>query len=400
MKSEEIFALYDRFVAPNYGRTRVALVEGKGCKVKDSEGNLYLDLITGIGVNILGHSPSVVEKALAKQAKKLLHTSNLFYTIPQGKLAEKLSKIAFPGQALFVNSGAEAVESALKLARKYHHDKGTGRHEIIAMENSFHGRTYGALSATGQKKYHKGFAPLLPGFKHVPYGNISEVEKAISLETAAIIVEPLQGEGGVNIPPDGFLSALRKLCDEQGLLLIFDEVQCGMGRTGKWFAWQNEGAEPDIMTLAKGLAGGFPIGVMMAKKEIMATFGPGTHASTFGGGPLACVSALAVIESIEKKGLLKNVQKVSKETLKELEKLKKEFKDVKEIRIKGLMMGIELDIPPGKGAEIIADCMKEGLIINCIQEKVIRFLPPLNVTSAEMRKGIGILRKVLCRKIS
>ena len=400
MKSEDIFNQYEKFVAPNYGRTRVALTEGKGSKVKDADGKTYLDLITGLGVNILGHSPSAVEKALTKQAKKLVHTSNLFYTVPQGKLAQKLCQIAFPGQALFVNSGAEAVESALKLARKYQHDKGTGRYEFIAMENSFHGRTYGALSATGQKKYQNGFAPLLPGFKHVPFGNIAEVEKAITPQTAAIIVEPVQGEGGVNPVPDGFLTSLRKLCDKHGILLIFDEVQCGMGRTGKWFAWQHEGVQPDIMTVAKGLAGGFPIGAMIAKKEIMATFGPGTHASTFGGGPLACVSALAIIDTIEKKGILKNVVKISKETAKELEKLQKELKDIKEIRIKGLMIGIELDIPPGKGGEIVSECLQEGLIINCIQDKVIRFLPPLNVTSSDMRKGLTILKKVLCKKIS
>jgi len=400
MNSQKIVKKYEKSVAPNYGRLPVALLEGKGCKVKDADGKVYLDLLSGLGANILGHSPTAVTTAVAKQAKKLMHTSNLFYTEPQGELAEELVKIAFPSQALFVNSGAEAVESALKLTRKYHHDKGSSSFEILSTSNSFHGRTYGALSATGQRKYHTGFAPLVPGFGHVPYGKISAMTSAANDRTAGIIVEVVQGEGGVNPAPDGYLQELRELCDKYDILLIFDEVQCGMGRTGKWFAWQHEGVTPDIMTLSKGLGGGFPIGAMLAKPEVMSSFGPGTHASTFGGGPMACAAALAVIETIKEKKVLQNVVKVSRMVFSELEKMKEEFPSLIEVRGRGLMIGMEFDLPPGVCTDVVAECLKEGLIINCIQDKVIRFLPPLNVTEKEMMNGIEILRGVLCKKIS
>ncbi len=397
MKNKEIFKLYEKFVAHNYGRYPITIVEGKGCKAVDAQGKAYLDLLAGLAVNILGHSPAVVAKAISAQATKLIHTSNLFYTIPQGELAKELVKLSFPSQALFVNSGAEAVESALKLSRKYQSDLKNGRTEIIAMENSFHGRTYGALSATGQAKYHKGFAPLLPAFKHVPFGNLTALKKAVTKKTAAIIVEPVQGEGGINIASRNYLKGLRKLCDKERVLLIFDEVQCGMGRTGRWFACQHAGVTPDIMTLAKGLGGGFPIGAMLAKPEVISAFGPGTHASTFGGGPLACAAALAVIKTVKDKKLLKHANFVSREVKRELESLKKEFDDIKEIRVSGLMIGIELK---KAGGNIVAECLKEGLIINCVQDTVLRFLPPLNVKLQEMKRGINILKKVLCREIS
>ncbi|MEE8483287.1 MAG: aspartate aminotransferase family protein, partial [Nitrospinota bacterium] len=343
------------------------------------------------------HAPKVIEKAISKQAAKLVHTSNLFYTIPQGLLARELVKLAFPSKALFVNSGAEAVESAIKLARKYHYDKKTKRTGIIAMDRSFHGRTYGALSATGQKKYHAGFKPLLPGFKHVPFGDIAALEKSINKKTAAVIIEPVQGEGGVHPAAKGYLKKVRSLCDKNGVLLIFDEVQSGMGRTGKWFAFQHYGVKPDIMTLAKGLAGGFPIGAMLARSDVMDSFGPGTHASTFGGGPLACSAALAVIAEIKKKNLLQNAAKVGKESIRILKELKKEFKSIKEVRGLGLMIGLEVDFPCG---DIVIESLKKGLIINCAAGNVIRFLPPLDVSSAQMKKGIKILGDVLCKKTS
>jgi predicted acetylornithine/succinylornithine family transaminase len=397
MKKSEILRLYKNYVAPNYGRLPVAVVEGSGCKVRDADGREYLDFVSGIAVNLLGHSPAPVAKALTEQARRLVHTSNLFYTVPQGELARELVRLSFPSQALFVNSGAEAVESAIKLARKYHHDKKNGRFEIIAMENSFHGRTMGALSATGQKKYHKGFAPLLRGFRHVPFGDIGAVRKVCSKKTAAILVEPVQGEGGIVPAPAGYLRALRELCDRHGILLIYDEVQTGMGRTGKWFAWQNYGVRPDIMTLAKGLAGGFPIGAMLARRGVMAAFGPGTHASTFGGGPLACAAALAVIKTVKQKNLLQNVKKVSKEVKIMLNGLTQKFRQIRDVRCVGLMIGIDLEIPGGK---IVADCLEEGMVINCTHDTVLRFLPPLNVKISEMKKGIKILEKVLCRNIS
>ncbi|MBI5178258.1 MAG: acetylornithine transaminase [Nitrospinae bacterium] len=396
MKSKEIFDVYAKYVAPNYGRQPLALVSGKGSTAVDADGKKYLDLVAGIAVNAVGHAPEAVISAL-KQAKVLVHTSNLFYTVPQGLLAKELVRLSFPSKALFINSGAEAVESAIKLARKYQYDKQTGRFEIIAMEGSFHGRTYGALSCTGQKKYHKGFEPLLPGVLHVPFADLDALQSAVGEKTAAIIIEPVQGESGVHPAPAEYLKQVRKLCDEKGILLIFDEVQCGMARTGKWFGFHHSGVTPDIMTLAKGLGGGFPIGAMLAKPEIMDSFGPGTHASTFGGNPLACSAALAVIETIKKKKILQNVRAVGAFAKKRLEKLKKEIPAIKDVRVVGLMVGIELDRP---GADIVAAAREKGLIINCTNERVIRFVPALNITQKEMDKGITILRDVLCQKIS
>jgi len=396
MKTKDIFALYSKFVAPNYGRQPLALTRGSGSVVTDADGKKYLDLVAGIAVNAIGHSPKAVVNAL-KQAAILMHTSNIFYTIPQGLLARELVKISFPSKALFVNSGAEAVESAIKLARKYQYDKKSGRFEIIAMDGSFHGRTYGALSCTGQKKYHKGFEPLLPGIGHVPFADFEALKNAVTERTGAIIIEPVQGESGIHIAPTEFLKKTRELCDQNGILLIFDEVQCGMGRTGKWFGFQNSGVVPDIMTLAKGLGGGFPIGAMLAKPAVMDSFGPGTHASTFGGNPLACSAALTVLKTIKEKNLLKNARDVGAFAKKSLEKLKKEFAFIKEVRVAGLMIGMELDRP---GAPYVALCRERGLIINCTNENVLRFVPALNVTKKEMEKGIKILREALCQNIS
>jgi acetylornithine/N-succinyldiaminopimelate aminotransferase len=396
MKTKEILKLYSEYVAPNYGRQPLVLARGAGSTVFDADGKKYLDLVAGIAVNAIGHSPKAVHSAL-KQATVLMHTSNLFYTIPQALLAKELVKLSFPSKALFVNSGAEAVESAIKLARKYQYDKNSGRFEIIAMEGSFHGRTYGALSCTGQKKYHKGFEPLLPGISHVPFADFKALENAVTDKTGAIIIEPVQGESGVHPAPAEFLKQVRKLCDDKGILLIFDEVQCGMGRTGKWFAFQHSGVTPDIMTLAKGLGGGFPIGAMLAKPQIMDSFGPGTHASTFGGNPLACSAALAVIKSIKDNKLLKNATDLGAFVKKSVEKMRSEIKTIKDIRVVGLMIGIELDRP---GAPIVNDCRERGLIINCTHDTVIRFVPALNITKREMEKALVIFKEVLCRHIS
>ena len=393
MKETEILSLYRKYVAPNYGRMPLSVVEGSGAWLKGTDGKKYLDFVQGLAVNALGHAPKNVARAISAESAKLFHTSNLFYTIPQAILARELVKLSFESKALFVNSGAEAVESALKLARKYHHDKKTGRFEIIAMDGSFHGRTFGALSATGQKKYHKGFGPLLPGFKHVAFANFAKLKKAVNKKTAAIIVEPVQGESGVRPAPFSYLQKIRKLCDQNNVLLIFDEVQCGMGRTGKWFGWQHSGVTPDIMTLAKGLGGGFPIGAMLALPEVMDSFGPGTHASTFGGGPLACGAALEVIKTIKQKKLLKNTTSIGNKTIRALKKLQKDFKFIKEVRGLGLMIGIELDRP---GAKIVNECLNRGLIINCVQNNILRFLPPLNVTDAQMNRALKILGKTLC----
>lgn len=397
MKKTDVPAQYEKYVARNYGRLPLTIVRGSGVWAEDADGGKYLDFVQGIAANVLGHSPASVARAISGQSAELIHTSNLFYTIPQGALAEELVKISFPSKALFVNSGAEAVESAIKLARKYHHDKKSGRYEIIAMDGSFHGRTYGALSATGQKKYQKGFAPLVPGFKHVAFADINALKKAVTKKTAGVMIEPVQGEGGVNIAPFDYLREVRKLCDKNGALLIFDEVQCGMGRTGKWFGFQHSGVLPDIMTLAKGLGGGFPIGAILARPEVMDSFGPGTHASTFGGGPLACVSALAVIQTIKQKKLLQNVTKIGKETTKKLREFQSQFSSIREVRGLGLMIGIEIDRPCGS---IVTECLKNKLLVNCAAGNVIRLLPPLNVTMPQMDRGLKILRKVLCQEIS
>jgi len=397
MKNKELFAQYDKFVARNYGRYPVSIVKGSGIRVTDAEGRKYLDFVQGIAANTLGHAPKNVARVISKSAQKLFHASNLFYTIPQVELAKELVKISFPSRVLFVNSGAEAVESALKLARKYHFDRKTGRRRIIAMDGSFHGRTYGALSATGQKKYHKGFGPLLPGFTHVPFGNFSALKKAVDDKTAAVIIEPVQGEGGVRPAKPEYLKKVRKLCDQNGVLLIFDEVQCGIGRTGKWFGYQHSGVIPDIMALAKGLGGGFPTGAMLARHEVIDHFGPGTHAWTFGGGPLACSAALEVIKTVKREKLVQNSAKIGRLAVRELEKLQKQFKFIKEVRGAGLMIGVELDRPC---ADVVKECLRRGLIVNCIQDNVLRLLPPLNVTAAQMEKALKTVREALCRSTS
>ncbi len=396
MKTNQIVSLYKKHVAPNYGRVPLAILAGKGSEVTDPEGNRYLDMAAGIAVNTIGHAPQAVVKAL-KQAAKLMHTSNLFYTLPQGLLARELVKLSFRSQALFVNSGAEAVESALKLARKYHNDLRNGRTEVISMLGSFHGRTYGALSATGQTKYQKGFEPLVPGFLHVPYNDMAALQQAVTPKTAAIIMEVVQGEGGVRPADKAFVKQVRQLCDKEGILLIFDEVQTGMGRTGKWFGHQHYRVKPDIMTLSKGLGGGFPIGAMLARPEIMAHFGPGTHASTFGGNPLACTAALAVIDSVKQKKLLAHVNGLSRHVFKKLNQLRKIAPTIKEVRGLGLMIGIEIDQP---SAPVIAACRAKGLLIIGAGDNVLRMVPALNVTQKEMDKAIRILGEVLCTRIS
>ncbi|GMT42781.1 MAG: acetylornithine aminotransferase [bacterium] len=397
MKNKNLLALYKKYVAHNYGRLPLSIARADGAWVWDTDGKKYMDFVQGLAANILGHSPKNVARAINAQAGKLVHASNLFYTIPQGELAAELVKISFPSKALFINSGAEAVESAIKLARKYHSDNGSARYEIIAMDNSFHGRTYGALSATGQKKYHKGFAPLVPGFKHIPFADISKLKKAVTKKTAAVIIEPVQGEGGVHAAPFEYLRDARKLCDKNGILLIFDEVQCGMGRTGKWFAHMHAGVRPDIMTLAKGLGGGFPIGAMLARPGVMDSFGPGTHASTFGGGPLACAAALEVIKTVRQKKLLQNTAQTGRETIRRLREMQSEFKIIKEVRGMGLMIGIELNRP---GMGVVNRCIEKGFIINCVQDNVLRMFPPLNVTKAQMNRGLKILKEALWQEIS
>jgi acetylornithine/N-succinyldiaminopimelate aminotransferase len=382
---------------PTYLRSPLLLVSGHGVRVQDQTGRSYLDFVGGVAVNILGHCHPHVVEAVHKQAGQLLHVSNLYYNDPQLRLAEELARHSFADQAFFCNSGAEAVEAAIKLARTWARQhrpipEGEPHHEILAMEGSFHGRTMGALSATGQSKLQKGFEPLLPGFRHLPYGDLEAVERAITSLTAAVIVEPIQGEGGVRIPRPGYLAGLRRLCSERNVLLIFDEVQTGMGRTGRLFAYQHEEAAPDLMTLAKGLGGGLPIGALLATRHVAESFTPGSHASTFGGNPLVCAAALATLEVIHSEGLLPLCHEMGDYLLGKLQILRSRRSVISEVRGKGLLVGIELLTA---GRPIMEACLAEGLLINVTAERVLRLIPPLIVTRHEIDEAVAILDRVL-----
>ena len=386
---KELIDRAEQYIFPTYTRSPVVLTKGKGMKVWDSEGKEYLDFASGIAVLNIGHLHPRVVEAIHKQSKTLMHVSNLYYSEPQIKLAELLVKHSFADKVFFCNSGAEANEAAIKLARKVKKDKGeSNRYEIITMENSFHGRTMATLSATGQKKFHHGFEPLLDGFTYVPFNNSKAVEDAITDTTCAVMVEPIQGEGGVNCPSPDYLKNLRDICDQIGLLLMFDEVQVGMGRTGKLFAYQHYGVEPDIMTLAKAMAGGMPVGAMLAKEEIASSFSRGTHASTFGGNPLSSAAGIATMEALIQDKILENCQEMGEYFYSKLLSLKEKHSFIKKVKGKGLILGIDLSF---ECAEIAMDCLKRGLLIICTMGNILRFLPPLIITEKE----IDILIKTL-----
>jgi acetylornithine/N-succinyldiaminopimelate aminotransferase len=387
MKTNEIMELDKKYVMQTYGRQPIALEKGRGAAVWDVEGNSYIDCLAGIAVNNVGHAHPKVVETICKQAKKLIHTSNLYYIEKQAELAELLVENSTQDLAFFCNSGAEANEGSIKLARKY-----TSKGEIIAMENSFHGRTLTALTATGQKKYQIGFEPLTPGFKHVPYGDITAVENAINENTAAVLVEPIQGEGGVIVPPEGYLNELKKLCQEKNVLLIFDEVQTGFGRTGEMFASQTFNVTPDITALAKGIAGGFPMGAILASHEVGGAFQPGDHAATFGGGPLACAAAIASIQVILDEDLLSRSRKSGKYFKSKLNSLKNKHGMVKEVRGSGLMLGLELEV---NCADIVNNMRKRGVLINCAADKVLRFVPPLVIEKYQIDTVTENLDEVL-----
>ncbi len=386
--SEETIAEFEKYVIPNYGRFPISLVRGEGSYVWDAEDNRYLDLFPGWGCNILGHCPPPVVQAIQEQAANLIHIPNTWYTEPQGKFAAALATRGF-GQAFFCNSGAEAVEAAVKLARLH---TAEGRYRIITFEDGFHGRTLAATTATAQPKYHEGLGPLMAGFRYAKFNDLDSVRELIDDETCALMVEPVQGEGGVNIPNDEFLAGLRELADEHGLLLIFDEVQTCMGRTGTWFGYQQWNVQPDIITLAKGVAGGVACGGILAKHEIAPSLRPGMHASTFGGNPLAMAAGLATVNMIEDQNLLANVEEMSSRFRDRLQQLQQELSIIGELRIRGLMIGIDLTIPSGPA---VGKCMQRGVLVNATHDTVVRILPALNVTAEEVDQGCDVIAEVL-----
>ena len=382
--------LYYDYVMPSYFKVPVVIERGKNARVVDAEGKEYMDFFSGFAVSSVGHCHKRVVEAIKRQAERLIHVPNSFYHEGQGLLAEKIVRHAFPGKVFFSNSGAEAVDGAIKLARKF--GDATGRFEIITMQDSFHGRTYGALSATGQEKFHKGVGPLLPGFKHVPLNDLDALEKVVTKETIAVMLELVQGEGGVRVATSPYVKRLRDFCNARNILLIYDEVQTGLGRTGKMFCFKHHGVEPDIMTLAKSLGGGFPIGAIVATSKLADLFQPGTHASTFGGSPLACAAGLAVFEALEKEGLVQNAFIVGSHLVRKLGELKKKHPVIREVRGMGLLVGAELDQP---GQPIYESCLKRGLLINVTQQNVLRLAPPLTIQEKDVDYAMDILDEAL-----
>lgn len=384
-------AQFGQYVVPNYRRYPVCLVRGEGSWVWDAEGNRYLDFFPGWGCNLLGHCPPRVVEAVREQVGQLIHVPNTWYIEAQGAFAQALSERSFGGQCFFCNSGAEANEAAIKLARA--HGAASGRYKIVTAEGGFHGRTYAALTATAQPKYHAGFEPMVPGFAYVPYNDLDAVARVLDAETAAVMVEPIQGEGGINIPSPDYLSGLRSLCDEKGVLLILDEVQTGMGRTGKWFAYQHTSITPDILTCAKALAAGVAAGVMTAKAEVAAAFKPGMHASTFGGNPIACRAGLATVETIEQDGLLERGHAIGERFRGHFESIRAARPDlVKEIRILGTMIGLDLTTD---ATGVVSACLERRLLINATHGHVVRLLPALTISDEQIDEGCALLADVL-----
>lgn len=389
-RSAATIELYKKYVMATYPSSDLVLVKGSGCNVWDAEGRKYLDFAVGISVSNLGHCHPAVTKAIRQQAGKLVHTSNLYLNEIQPRLAERLVVNGMDGVCFLCNSGAEANEGLIKFARKW--GNAQGKDEIIAMEDSFHGRTLATLAATGRAKYRKGFEPDMPGFKHAPFNNLEAIAKAIGPKTAAILVEPVQGEGGVRPSNEGFLKGLRELCDKNGILLLFDEVQCGMGRSGQLFAWQTYGVQPDALSIAKAFGNGFPIAGIIAARKYADVLTPGTHASTFGGTPLACAAACAVIDTLLNGGVLENCRRQSAFLINELNKLKGKRKSVVEVRGRGLLIGVELT---RSAIPLLPLLRKQGLIALVAGENVLRLLPPLTVTEAQCKRAVKMIDKAL-----
>ena len=396
MSTQEIMELTEKYIMKTYGRLPLALVKGQGARVWDAEGNEYLDFVGGLAVDSLGHCHPAVVDAVTEQARTLMHVSNLYHIEPQAHLARLLVENSCCGKAFFCNSGAEANEAAIKLARKYAKFKrGQDKFEIITALKSFHGRTLATITATGQEKFQKGFEPLPEGFKYVPFNDLAALEEAIGPHTCAVMLEPVQGEGGVNAAHQSYLEGVKEICDQKGLLLIFDEVQCGLGRTGKLFAYQQYGVEPHIITLAKALGGGFPIGAMLAQDEVAQAFQPGDHASTFGGNPLACAAGVAVMETMLEEGFMAKVNAAGLYFKKWLDVLAGKYSFIKEVRGMGFLLGMELNAP---GTGIVSKCQETGLLINCVNGNTLRFIPPLNVERAQIDRAVEILDGVLSKE--
>jgi len=389
MTTQETIELFNKYVIANYGRLPRVMVKGEGCYIWDADGNKILDMFPGWAVSGIGHCHPKVVEAVRKQVGELIHMDNTFYSEPQGRLAKLLSERAFGGKCFFCNSGAEANEAALKLARLH---TAKEKYKFITCEGSFHGRTFATVTATAQPKYHEGFLPLLPGFTYIPFNDVASLEAAFTDEVAAVLVEPIQGEGGINIASPEFLQAIRRLCDEKGAMMILDEVQTGIGRTGKWFGYQHFDVEPDMISMAKTLGGGVAIGAMMAKPEVAASLVPGKHASTFGGNCLACAAGVATIEAIEEGNLLQNAVEMGQYAQEQLRGLKEKHSVIDHVRGIGLMIGIQLLRP---GAEIVGKCLDRGLRINCTHDTVIRFMPPMVVTQDQIDEAVGIFDSVL-----
>ncbi|SFR05112.1 acetylornithine transaminase [Desulfoscipio geothermicus] len=393
MNTSEIMQLSDQYVMHTYGRIGLAPVRGEGARLWDADGREFLDFVGGIAVNSLGHCHPAVVRAIQEQAARLMHVSNLYYIEPQARLAELLVQNSCCDRVFFCNSGAEANEGAIKLARKWAKKQhGADKYEIITAEKSFHGRTLAAITATGQPKYQQGFEPLPPGFKYVPFNDPDALERAIGPHTCAVMLEPVQGEGGVYAAASEYLAGVRELCDRNGLLLVFDEVQCGLGRTGEFLAYQHYDVEPDIITLAKALGGGFPIGAMLAKETVAAAFAPGDHATTFGGNPLACAAGLAAMQTMLGDGVMQNCRAVGAYFKEKLQDLARKYDFIKEVRGLGLLLGMELNRP---GGDIVNRCREKGLLINCVNNNVLRFTPPLVIGTEEVDRALETVEAVL-----
>ncbi len=392
MNFDQIKAKFDKYVIGNYGRNPVAFVHAEGSYAWDEDDNRYIDLMPGWGTTTVGHCHPHVVSSIQRQAARLIHVDNTFYNEPQGRLAEHLSKRSFGGQSFFCNSGTEAVEGAIKLARLYGEER--GRFKIITMQESFHGRTFASITATGQDKYHSGYLPLVPGFEYVSFNDVDALREAIDDETAAVLLEPIQGEGGVNVAEKNYLQNVRELCTQNNALLILDEVQTGVGRTCEWFGYQHYGVEPDIMTLAKALGGGFPVGAFVARPEVAEKLVPGTHASTFGGNPLAGAAGSAVFETIADEDLLEVGMQTSNYIFDRFHAMAERFDVIDEVRGRGMMIGVELNKP---GKPVFEYCLDRYVRINCTHDTVLRLLPALNVPREAVDEGLEVVENALAK---